>query len=283
MKKYWPILLGILVSLIIITAFAAPSVPKLLAEIDFSTFQNPSGDNVEIDPNGVYNVHNLVIPPGTGDTFNPTTCEFQSPLPSRKPSLEGIVWVASNPDPSKGKNYSWDNYYFGLHRNTMTGWPGVDFTVPTTVPFKNGAIVDMVGYDTEGTGGNSLYLKGIGVCEGWYAYIGHLNYDPTTKYMPGDFIDPDTIVGIPGCSGYEDKCWSEYKAIYGDDWSKMPTDKISAPINHYSIGYKDNVFNFGDGTEIVYQGGYYWIHIARTENTNLNYQLINQLGPYAPK
>ncbi len=152
-------------------------------------------------------------------------------------------------------NISSDNSYIGLHRWTTSQWPGVDYLVQTTVPFKNGGIVRMAAWDGAG-GGYSLFIDGRGPCAGWYVYIGHLSYDPKLRYFKDEYIGPDEIIGEPGCSGFENNC--------NDQGSKIP------PHNHYSLGYSQNNFNFNDGTIPSFVDGYYWIHPARVENISIS-------------
>lgn len=249
MKKNWPILLGLII-FILAMLFVITKSRENNTEIPLP----PLLDNI------------FDIPSTTNKSYNPTECEFQPPLVSREPSLTGINYIVARSGPG-WVNYTWDNTFPGLHRTNLSGWPGLDFLYPTTIAFKNGGIVDKAGYDNGGGGGQSLYIKGIGVCEGWYIYIGHLNYDPTTRYSPGDFIEPAEVIGEPGCSGFEDSCWKgeRNKAPQGLSWAH----------NHYALGYKENIFSFDDGTEIVYQAGYYWINLARMEDLETNLKIID--------
>lgn len=208
--------------------------------------------------------------------YNPTSCVFQYPAVDRSPTLSNIVATTNGNESPYWTNYTWDESFRGLHRTNTTGWPGVDFLTKTTVPFKNGGTVVRVWYDDSEaatdprgvTGGNSIIIKGEGVCEGWIVYYGHLDYDPTTKFKVGQHVGPDEVIGVPGCSGAEGHCWEgDPKDIpVGADWSWK--------ANHFSLGYKDNVFEFGDGTKIVYQAGYYWIHIARMEDRATNMAIM---------
>lgn len=142
--------------------------------------------------------------------------------------------------------------YSGLHRWTYQQWPGVDYTVPTTIAFTSGGTVSWLGVDGAG-GGNSIIIDGINECQGWRQFIGHLAYNPSSRYVVGQEIEPNEIVGEPGCSGFEGYC--------------TPNGGTIPPHNHTTLGYQSNVFNFSDGTQAVGVRGYWWIHPARVEGT----------------
>jgi len=180
---------------------------------------------------------------------DPNVCEFQPPATDRTQTLQNIIMIGQD-----GYNITWDNSYLGLHRWDISQWPGVDYLTPTTLAFKNGGTVRIAGWD--GAGGNSLFIDGEGPCAGWYVFIGHLDYDPKTRYSVGQHISPDEIIGEPGCSGFETNC--------GENGSQIPRH------NHYALGYKTNIFSFTDSTIPARagsdgQGYYYWIHPSRVE------------------
>jgi hypothetical protein len=176
---------------------------------------------------------------------DPNACEFQPPATDRSSSVQNIRLIGLG-----GYNITWDNSYLGLHRWNTSQWPGVDYLVATTLPFKNGGTVRMAGWDGAG-GGNSLFIDGEGACVGWYVFIGHLNYNPATRYSVGQHIGPDEAIGEPGCSGFEANC--------EENGSKI------ARHNHYSLGYQANIFSFTDETKPAFAGGHYWIHPSRVE------------------
>ncbi len=182
-----------------------------------------------------------------GNQIPGSACEFQPPASDRSPTVNNIRQLGHT-----GSNISWDNTYIGLHRWNADQWPGVDYLVPTTLPFKNGGTVRLAGWDSAG-GGNSLFIDGEGACEGWYVFIGHLNYSPGARFSKGQHIGPDEIIGEPGCSGFENNC--------ADKGSKIP------PHNHYTLGYTQNIFGFADGTDPAFVKGHYWIHPARVEGS----------------
>jgi len=176
---------------------------------------------------------------------DPNACQFQPPASNRTPTLQNIRQLGQG-----GANITWDNSFLGLHRWNIEQWPAVDFLVPTTVAFKNGGAVHLATWDGAG-GGNSLFIYGEGPCEGWYIFIGHLDYDPSTRYSAGQHIGPDEVIGIPGCSGFEANCDA--------NGSQIPRH------NHYALGYSSNIFSFADGTVPTFVGGHFWIHPARVE------------------
>lgn len=176
---------------------------------------------------------------------DPNACEFQPPAADRTATLQNIRLLGQG-----GYNITWDKSYLGLHRWNTDQWPAVDFLVPNTVAFKNGGKVRMAAWDGAG-GGYSLFIDGEGPCTGWYIFIGHLNYDPTTRYASGQHIGPDEVVGEPGCSGFEANC--------DTNGSQIPRH------NHYALGYSSNIFSFADGTVPALAGDHYWIHPSRVE------------------
>lgn len=199
---------------------------------------------------------------------NPTSCKFQPPTQDRSPTLNSIILIEPG-----GPNFTWDNTYIGLHRwplmtdpTVSIQWPGVDYLVPTTVIFQNGGYVKWLGYDGAG-GGYSISIDGFGECSGWTEFIGHLDYDPTTRYEVGQFIGPDEIIGLPGCAGFKNSCTSNGGYIL--------------PHNHTALGFHSNIFNFEDGTTADYIDGYWWIHPSRVEgfaqttpsNSKLNFSI----------
>lgn len=182
-----------------------------------------------------------------GEINDPNGCEFQPPAASRAPTMDSIridAMILGTGNITKDKSYD------GLHRWNTNQWPGVDYLVPTTVAFKDGATIQQAGWDSAG-GGYSLFITGEGSCQGWYIFIGHLDYNPSTRYSIGQHIGPDEIVGEPGCSGFASNCV--------DKGDRIPKH------NHYTLGYTSNIFNFTDGTKPAYAGGHYWIHPARVE------------------
>lgn len=193
-----------------------------------------------------------------GSIDNPTDCQFQPPAADRSPTMDNIRLIQGG-----GYNLTWDKTYLGLHRWTTKQWPGVDILVDSTIMFKNGGVVSFSGWDRAG-GGNSLIVDGIGPCQGWREFIGHLNYNPTTTYPVGTKIGPDQVIGKPGCSGFEGTCTLTNKKS-----GTVP------PHNHTTLGYKKDVFHFSDGTIPVYVQGYYWIHPARMDSSSAQ--------PVAPK
>lgn len=172
-------------------------------------------------------------------------CEFQPMASDRSPTMSVISTNTQIPE-----NLSPDKSYLGLHRWQPGQWPGVDYLVETTVAFKNGGVVSIIEWDNQG-GGNSIYIDGIGPCQGWRQFFGHLNYDASTKFKVGQIIGPDEVVGVPGCSGFESSCSANGGYI---------------PIhNHVTLGYWQNIFSFSDGTTPDFAGGYWWIHPSRVE------------------
>ena len=177
---------------------------------------------------------------------NPTACEFQPMAVTRTPTVDNIRQLGSG-----GSNISPDNTFIGLHRWNDKQWPAVDYLVETTLPFKSGGVVAWLGTDGAG-GGNSIIIDGTGDCQGWRTFFGHLNYDPATKFVVGQRVSSEEVIGVPGCSGFT--C----------------SDTLP-PHNHVTLGYKDNVFNFADGTPAYKAGNvrtgiyFYWIHPARVE------------------
>jgi len=188
-----------------------------------------------------------------------TDCEFQPPASSRQPTEDVIIEVEKY-----GDNITWDNTFVGLHRWNTDQWPGVDYLVDTTVAFKNGGVVAWVGYDTAG-GGNSIYIDGQGPCQGWRQFFGHLSYDPTTVFSIGDIVEPDDIIGRPGCSGFEGNCL--------DLGWKVP------PHNHTTLGFWSNIFSFDDGTVPEAAGGYWWIHPGRVEGEASTQVIVEEQVP----
>lgn len=182
-----------------------------------------------------------------GNVIPGSQCEFQPPTASRTPTQNSI---RIDNMIRGGNNISPDVTYPGLHRWSNGQWPGVDYLVPTTVAFKNGGTIRKLGWDNSG-GGYSVYIDGEGDCSGWMIFIGHLNYNPATRYQTGQHVGPDEIIGEPGCSGFENNC--------ADKGSKIP------PHNHYTLGYTKNIFDLSDGTVIDYVGGHYWINPTRVE------------------
>lgn len=190
------------------------------------------------------------IPVRSGTEINDAnSCEFQPPAANRAPTMDSIRIDAMI---SGTGNITKDNTYTGLHRWNVKEWPGVDYLVPTTVAFKNGGKVRMAAWDSVG-GGYSLFIDGTGPCEGWYIFVGHLDYNPAYRYQPGQVIGPDEIIGEPGCSGFEANCDTR--------GSQIPKH------NHYTLGHRSNIFAFADGTVPAYVGGYYWIHPSRVEGS----------------
>lgn len=172
-----------------------------------------------------------------------TSCQFQPMVTDRTPTENNIINVAKGP--SGNGNITWDETYVGLHRWNKNQWPGVDYLVNTTLPFKNGGKVYSVGWDNAG-GGNSIMVDGIGPCEGWRVFYGHLSYNPTTIFQAGQEIGPDEIIGKPGCSGF------------------ICTETLPAH-NHVTLGFNQNIFNFDDKTKVEFVAGYWWIHPTRVE------------------
>lgn len=181
------------------------------------------------------------------DGNSPTACQFQPPPADRKPTMDSILLVES-----KGSNLSWDNSYLGLHRWTNQQWPGVDYVVPTTVAFANGGLISWLGVDGAG-GGYSVIVDGIDECQGWRQFIGHLAYNPSSRYVTGHKIGPNDIIGEPGCSGFSGNC-----TLNGGN---IP------PHNHTTLGFQSNLFSFNDGTQVENVRGYWWIHPARVEGS----------------
>ena len=182
------------------------------------------------------------------DGSNPTSCQFQPPPADRSSTMDSILLVEP-----KGSNISWDNSYLGLHRWTNQQWPGVDYVVPTTVAFSNGGQISWLGVDGAG-GGYSVIIDGLDECRGWRQFIGHLAYDPGSRYVTGQQIGPNDIVGEPGCSGFSANC--------------TPNGGSIPPHNHTTLGYQSNLFNFTDGTQVENVRGYWWIHPARLEGSS---------------
>ncbi len=181
------------------------------------------------------------------DGTNPTQCQFQPSPSDRSSTMDSIFLIGAG-----GENLTWDNSYLGLHRWTFQQWPGVDYTVPTTIAFTSGGTISWLGIDGAG-GGYSIIIDGANECQGWRQFIGHLAYDPSSRYVIGQEIGPSEIVGEPGCSGFEAYC--------------TPNGGSIPPHNHTTLGYQSNVFSFSDGTQAVGVRGYWWIHPARVEGT----------------
>lgn len=184
-----------------------------------------------------------------GEIQDPGGCTFQPPAADRAPTMQSIridAMILGSGNLTKDKTYE------GLHRWYTNQWPGVDYLVPTTIIFKNGGTVRNAAWDGAG-GGYSLFIDGEGPCQGWYIFIGHLNYNPAYRYKVGQHIGPNEIIGEPGCSGFEIDCVT--KGL------KIPKH------NHYSLGYQSNIFSFTDGTVPAYVGAHYWIHPVRVDGT----------------
>jgi len=170
---------------------------------------------------------------------------------------------------SGGDNLTWDNTYLGLHRWYDNQWPGVDYTVPTTLSFMSGGTVTWLGVDSAG-GGYSMIIDGLNECQGWRQFIGHLDYDPSSRYSIGQEIGPDEVIGQPGCSGFDSECTLNGGSI--------------PPHNHTTLGYQSNLFGFSDGTQTVGVRGYWWIHPARVEDaTNVTSNASKQISFDASK
>ncbi len=191
-----------------------------------------------------------------------TNCDFQPMAYNRTPVLDNIIQIPIGVGNPQRHNLSWDNTYLGLHRWTTDQWPGVDYLVETTIPFKNGGIVSYAGKDGAG-GGNAVEINGTGPCKGWMVYWGHLTAAYVATFKVGQVIGPNDIVGKPSCTGFTDSCTLTSKG-------KVP------PHNHVILGYDQNIFDFADGTMVVNQHGYWYIHPARVEGSGSGITPANQ-------